>query len=325
MARPLPPKTLFGGWLTRYQHVERLGNQECDGILNGEVIVQEKLDGANLTICRDPETGSVVVCTRNQVVLGPECEKDFQGAAEYAKSNAAINHLLHSEEGRWWILRGEWLVRHSIAYPTDVQRKFYLFDVEQWNVDQDGESMSYLHPDVWQPVARSHGILIAPEVCRVLNPTVEQLGEMATGDSLLAPGVPREGVVIKNYSFVNCFGRTAWGKLVCSDFKAKHRAVFGATRNDTWDERFAALATPEFVLKTIHSIEDALERRLVISDMPRVLETVWRDLVTEEIYNFSKKHRGLVIDFNKAKRATGIAARETALAYFNGQFAEGAA
>ena len=50
--------------ITRYQHVERLGKVEVNGLLDGEVYVQEKLDGANATVAM--VDGSVVLCSRNR-------------------------------------------------------------------------------------------------------------------------------------------------------------------------------------------------------------------------------------------------------------------
>lgn len=320
------PSTLFGGWLPRYVHIERLGSVECDGLLDGEVIVQEKLDGANLTVARDPDTGRVLIASRNTLLYGPDSMEatGFNGAVEYvlARCDGGLGSTLGALflEHPTWILRGEWLTRHAIAYPADALRKLYVFDVEDF---YDGARW-YVHPDTWRPVVERCGFLAVPELWRGVG-TAEQIGAMAVGESLIAPGVQREGVVVKRYDFRNRFGRITFGKVVSADFRAKNVATQGATRNDAWEIRLAALATPAFVLKTIRTIEDSVGRRLEIREMPRVLETVWHDLVTEEVYGLSKKHKGLRLDFGVAKRAVAAAAREAALDYFNGQLGQEAA
>ena len=42
-----------------------------------------------------------------------------------------------------------------------------------------------------------------------------------------------EGLVIKNYSYQNKFGRVIWAKLITNAFKEKHHQVMGAPEMNT--------------------------------------------------------------------------------------------
>ena len=53
-----------------YPKIKRLGVEETEGILNNEVIIQEKIDGANLSVWM--ENVEIYVGSRTRVVGSPE-------------------------------------------------------------------------------------------------------------------------------------------------------------------------------------------------------------------------------------------------------------
>jgi hypothetical protein len=297
--------------LGRYQHVERLGHVDCDGLLAGEVYVQEKLDGANLTVAWDPNQG-IIIASRNMAIsVGGKVRKPFDGACDYVHAHAGITSLLN--EHPTWVLRGEWLKRHSINYTAEAMRKFYVFDVQC-----EGR---YLDPCEYAPVLAQHGVEYIPTLATLTNPTTEELAQHVQGPSMW--GAPqKEGIVIKRSTFTNRWGRTVWAKMVSDDFKLKNKVEFGATRHDELEVQFATLANRHFVLKEIHKLEGELERRVEAKDIARVLETCWRVLIEEEMYGFITKAKrvngGRVVDFVKMRGFVVAAVRETVLAYVNG-------
>src|SRR5467141_657509 len=77
--------------LGKYQHVTRLGDEEVEGILDGDVIVETKIDGANLTVACYKEHNGIIVASRNQIVYKEGMEKKgFQGAVEYVLNHDGI-------------------------------------------------------------------------------------------------------------------------------------------------------------------------------------------------------------------------------------------
>ena len=304
-------KNMYGGWLQRYQHIERLGSSEVDGLLAGDVVVQEKLDGANLTVAWDSDKEGLIVASRNQVVsVCGEPPNGFNGAIEYVNCHPGFKKLF--EILPQWVLRGEWLVRHSINYAPEHMRKFYVFDVQ---VKEGGE---YVAPDVYVPILQQFGVLYIPTLAAFSSPTMEQLGGLVEGGGIYG-ATQKEGLVVKRYDFVNKYGRVTWGKIVCQDFKIHNKAAFRAIRSDEVEVRFAALCKPQFVLKEMLKIRDEVGReKFTVRLMPRVLGQVWHELFKEEMWDFVKQVRQHeTFSFYKARELVTKITREVALGVFN--------
>ena len=316
--------------LTRYQHVERLGNEEVDGLLDGEVVVQTKIDGTNLTVAWYDEPVGLVIASRNNVVYRngervkfpvvdkegnpkldengqPRFETRFDDAVDYVLAHDGIKTMA----SLGFILRGEWLIQHSTVYDKEKYSHFYLFDV-QWRTG------AYVPIDQWSGSADEHGVRYIPVLARYNRPSMEMLVELTKGPDEFG-AKQKEGVVVKRYDFSNKYGRMTWGKLVSADFTEKMHAAMGAINDDPVEIRFVArVVTYEFIMKTIGTIEqDVVARKLTIRDMPQVLGRVWHDAFTEELWDFVKKENVGKMDFRAAQRLAVQKTRDVALAYFN--------
>lgn len=303
--------SLFGGWLGRYQHVERMGKDEVEGLLlHGEVLVQTKLDGANMTVAWDSDRG-LIIASRNKVVsVGGDPPTGFGGAVEWILGSGLPAFC--KEDGR--IVRGEWLVRHSVAYATERYKQFYVFDVE----DRRGE---FFYPDEYRSELDQLRIPYIQDICRLINPSLEDLIPYSQGPDEFG-AQQKEGVVIKQYGFKNQWGNTVWGKIVSADFKEKNKLFFGAGKKTIQQEGpellFVSRAvTPELVMKIIHKIKDA-RGSVDVKNMKEVLERAYYDAFTEELWEFVKNHRIGPMNFKETRRLCDHKAREIALAYFNG-------
>jgi len=112
--------------LTRYTHIERLGNEEVEGLLDGECVIQNKIDGTNLTVAWYDEPIGLVIASRNNVVYRngdfvkfPKKDKDgnpeigldgkpkieirYVDAVDYVRAHGGIQTLA----AMGFILRGE--------------------------------------------------------------------------------------------------------------------------------------------------------------------------------------------------------------------------
>jgi len=317
-------------FLTRFQHVERLGNEEVEGLLDGDVIVETKVDGACLTVAHYEQHG-IVIASRNNVVYkdgdyvkfpklnedgtpqldeqgNPKFETRFEDAVEHILHRDGILTLIYSG----WILRGEWMLKHSVLYRADVYQNLLIFDVE----DHQG---NYIHPDSWMPKCDELNVKYIPVLARLSKPTVDQLVELTKGpDEFGAP--QKEGIVVKRYvDWANKYGQATWGKIISKDFEEKNRLTFGARADDPSELRFVAgTITESFILKTIDTIADKNGRKLTVRDMPEVLGRVWHDAFTEELWNFVKEESVSKFDFKVARRLAEKKTRDVALAFFNG-------
>ena len=305
------PTMLFGDWLPRYMHIERLGHADVEGLLDGEVIVQEKLDGANATVAIEPETGRLVIASRNSAVsVAGDPPTGFRGLVEYVLGHHGLQTL-----AAVYIVRGEWLVPHSVKdYATDNYKHFYVFDCQRYDTGE------YVHPDEWMEAAEvEFGCWCVPTIARLLNPTATQIAELSVGPSAL--GAPkREGVIAKRYGFVNRFGRVTWGKVVGEDFQQRHKLSMGANRWDAPELRFVAdVVTDGAVLKVIGKVSDLHGEPADVRAMSEILGRLWHEVSREELLDWCDKHKKVdCISLRLLKNLVYQRGREVALAYFNG-------
>lgn len=68
---------------TKYQHVERLGTTETDGILDGDVLVFPKIDGTNCSVWLGDD-GDVHCSNRNKEIID---NSDGVGFYDYVQKN----------------------------------------------------------------------------------------------------------------------------------------------------------------------------------------------------------------------------------------------
>ena len=309
------PTMLFGDWLPRYMHIERLGHADVEGLLDGEVIVQEKLDGANATVAIEPETGRLVIASRNSAVsVAGDPATGFRGLVEYVLWNDPLRVLAAA-----YIVRGEWLVPHSVKdYALDTYKLFYVFDCQRY------DTLEYVHPDEWRESAEALGCFCVPTIARLLNPTATQIAELSSGPSAL--GAPkREGVIAKRYGFVNRFGRVTWGKVVGEDFQQRHKLSMGASRWDAPELRFVAdVVTDGAVLKVVGKVSDLHGEPADVRAMEEVLGRLWHECAYEELIDWWIEKKVDILSLRQLKKAVYQRGRETALAFFNGVVGRGA-
>lgn len=270
----------------KYEKIHRLGKDEVDGILEGKCHIMEKIDGANLQIWKDGG-GAIHVGSRNNDVTG----KDFNGATAYVLGHEGITRLLEDNPG--YHLYGEWLVKHTIDYRPTAYKKFYLFDILS-----DG---NYLSIDKVVDIAEKYGISYAPYHGIMENPTVEKIKELVGKTEF---GDRGEGVVIKNMEYKNPFGDITYAKIVCETFKEDNGVVFGGNNksSDCYWEMYVVnkYITVARIEKIMNKLQPLIDKKLDMEHIPRVMETVYHDMLTEEVWEIAKKVKSL--NFDNLKR-----------------------
>ena len=299
--------------IPKYQHVSRLTNSETEGLLEGDVVVQTKIDGANLTVAWTEEKGHIIASRNNVISLNNEPMEGFRGAIQYCLGHIGLMVL-----SKDYILRGEWLVRHSMNYPKEYMQHFYVFDVQRYDKDH-----SYVHPDEYIPLLEKYGIKYIPVLAQLTNPSMEELAKLAEGPDEFG-AEQKEGIVIKNYNWINKYGRIQWGKIVNETFQIKNKLAFKPRKTDDDSIKFASeTVSKELVLKVIAKIKsEDPNNDITIKKMPHIMGLVWHDVFTEELWDFVKKNKVKEFSFFQAKKLVDTATREIALAYFNGILTE---
>lgn len=283
----------------KYPHLERYGNEEVDGIEQGISYVFPKLDGTNAQVWMN-ESGQVCAGSRNRALT-----LDNDNAGFY-------NHIVKDERIEDFLLGfpdlniyGEWLVPHSLkTYREDAWHKFYIFDLynRHYGYWYDYDRMADLL-DVY-------GLNYLPTISIIRNGNREHYEKCLTENKFLIQdgmGVG-EGIVIKNYNWTNKFGNITWAKIVTNEFKEIHHREMGAPiiGGQTIEEKMVdELVTQHFVDKVVAKIRlGNLDSVFAKSDIPRLLQTVFYDLVNEETWNFLKKNKNPRIDFAFLNRLT---------------------
>ncbi len=123
-----------------------------------------------------------------------------------------------------------------------------------------------------------------------------------------------EGVVIKNYEYKNKYGRQTWAKIVTSEFKEKHTKTMGASImngkkmvEEEIADKFATKALCEKVYAKIDNDSGFNSRQI-----PRLLNTVFYDVVKEDSWNFIKEHKNPTINFKTLQHFVFIKVKEKA-------------
>jgi len=276
------------GLFRSYPKIMALHKEEVEGILDTPVTVQEKIDGANVSIwLRDD--GSIAYGSRSRE-LG---EDDFNGFGTYVKEHEQqlksffkVNPTVR--------LYGEWLVKHTITYPDEAYKKMYLYDIF------DDETETYWNQETVAGMAAINGFEYPQIFFKDQIVTLEQLVEVV-GKSFIADR--GEGVVIKNPTYKNKWGNHVYAKKVHEKFKESNAIVFGGNNKTSevyWEmyvvNKYATLGR---LNKIMQKIQPEVEHKLSYQDIPRVTATAYYDLLTEEIWEIASKV--VALDFKKLK------------------------
>ena len=299
----------------KYMHLERYGNEEVDGIEQGTTYVFPKLDGTNAQLWVDPE-GNLKAGSRNR-----KLELDNDNAGFY---NAMIkdDKILSLFEGFPELrLYGEWLVPHSLkTYRDDAWRKFYIFDV------YDVETGEIYHYDRYKEILDAYELDYLAPIAIVKNGTREHYEKCLDKNVFLIKdgmGVG-EGIVIKNYEWQNKFGNTVWAKMITNNFKELNHKEMGAPviGGETLEEKIVAEYVDEHLINKTEAkiINEKATNEMFLDkrDIPRLLQTVFYDLINEELWNIIKKHKNPKIDFAYLQRLTITKVKQERKDIFNG-------
>jgi len=285
----------------KYQHVERLGTTETDGIEMGMCFVFPKLDGTSSSLWW--EDGCLCAGSRKRQL---SIESDNAGFYAWALENSKFTDFF--KKYPHLRLFGEFLVPHSLkTYVDYAWRNFYVFDVMD---DPSGEYVPY---EEYAELFDEFDIEYIPPITKIKNPTQERLATFLEQNTFLikdGQGVG-EGIVIKNYDFVNRYGRVTWAKITTNEFKAKHTKAMGVGEKKE-------KTGPEELIVEDYVTSDLVEKeyaKIAIDgwsskQIPQLLNTVFYCLIKEESWNFVKKLKNPTIDFKRLQSLTFAKVKE---------------
>lgn len=276
-----------------YQHIEKLGNDECYGIEIGECYVFPKIDGTCGSIWKSDE-GEIMCGSRHREL---SLEKDNAGFYKNTIENKKIK--LFFDEYPNMMLYGEWLVPHTLkTYKETAWRNFYIFDV----TDENG---NYLHYNQYKLMLEKYDIEYIPCIAIITDGSKEQFINCLEYNNYLISdnaGIG-EGIIIKNYSFKNNYGRTIWAKIVTSEFKEKHVKTMGAPEiigELTIERRIINdYLSKEYIQKEYSKISiEGWNSKMI----PKLLGIIWYEFIKEYSWEIIKKYNNPTIDYKKLNK-----------------------
>lgn len=194
-----------------YGKVYAAGHRDIASLYDGEIVVQEKVDGSQFNFMVDSVTGQLMIASKGKDMT-EHVESMFIKAAETVEK---FKDALHPG----WIYRCEFLNKpkhNTLVYERVPADYIILFDVET------GPGY-YLDMDELLLEGTRLGLECVPVFYRG---SLEVLG----GVQGLLPFLERtsvlggeiEGIVIKNYAHFTSGGHALKGKLVREEFKERH-------------------------------------------------------------------------------------------------------
>ncbi|KKN82290.1 hypothetical protein LCGC14_0311030 [marine sediment metagenome] len=197
-----------------YPSVYALGHSALVGLLEGDVVVQEKIDGSQFSF--GIIDGELKVRSKGKLMEIDAPEKMFAGAVKTVKNIAS--DLIPD-----WTYRAEVLSKpkhNALKYDRVPEGNLILFDI---NIGLE----KYKRPSGLAKEAHRLGLEFVPTFYSDdgVSITIDVITEFLLEDSCLG-GTKIEGIVIKNYSRFGKDKKVLMGKYVSEAFKEVHRTAW---------------------------------------------------------------------------------------------------
>ncbi len=191
-----------------YSKVYAIGHHAIQGLLETDVLVEEKIDGSQFSFAN--LDGELVCRSHTKDIIIDAPEKMFNKAITVCQE---LFPMLHPG----WIYRAEYLSKpkhNVITYDRVPEKNLVIYDI-------DTGLESYLDWASKNVEAKRLGLEVVPIFFQGRISSMDQLRSLLDTDSFLG-GTKIEGVVVKRYGLFTVDGKTAMGKYVSEVFKEKH-------------------------------------------------------------------------------------------------------
>lgn len=255
-----------------YPKVFAIGHPQLDGIFDGPVLIEEKIDGSQIGF--GVIDGQIRVRSRGREFPIDAPESMFKSACQTVQRLAGEGKL---KDG--WVYRGEVLCKpkhNTLAYDRAPVGNIILFDVEI-------DAHRYLPVEEKWAVAHELGLEVVPQhgVALLTDPTV--LVELTDGMSCLG-GCKPEGVVVKRYDRFTRDGHVMMGKYVREDFKESHKVEWrkgNPTQGDVLALLIQSYATEARWQKAVQHLAEAGQLQHAPQDIGALIKAVKADVREE--------------------------------------------
>lgn len=257
-----------------YGKILTLGSRGTESALDGEVIVQEKVDGSQFGFGLDKD-GKPVFRSRGQHIHVEQVKHMFSPIVQH------LYDKLTPMEGKDIYWYGEFLSRpkhNALTYGRTPTGFLVLFDGYV-----DGHWMNRHELEIW---ADAFKIDLVPEL---FNGTLSYslIPELMNRESFLGKEVI-EGIVIKNYNQMVINEnkiQPMFCKCVRSDFKEKNDKAQREFKGWDLNTFLMSFKTEARWLKAVQHLKEAGQLENAPKDIGALIQEIQKDLVTEEKEN----------------------------------------
>lgn len=196
-----------------YPSIYNLGHNAVRHIFEGDVLIEEKIDGSSFSF--GVLEGELVCASKRRQLILDAPDKLFTKAVETAQKLAP---LLRPD----WLYRGEYLQKpkhNALAYARVPTQHVMIYDIVA------GYEENFLPYEQKVEEALRLGLECVPVVYQGPISSADQIREMLQRESALG-GAKIEGVVVKNYAQMGPEKKALMAKFVSEEFKEKHAAAW---------------------------------------------------------------------------------------------------
>lgn len=260
----------------QYPSIYNLGHKYLSELLLDPVLVEEKLDGSQISF-------GIFIGTDSQPYLrvrskGAELnilapDNMFKLGVEFIQS---IQHKLMLG----WTYRGEYLRKpkhNALAYERTPVNNIAIFDINY------GEE-AYLPYDEKRREAERIGLEVVPQLHYGMVEDLQHFRTLLDTTSYLG-GQKIEGVVVKNYNRYGMDKKVLLGKFVSEGYKEVHKSEWktsNPTKQDVIELLVRELKTPARWNKAIQHMRDAGTLQDAPQDIGLLMKEVPLDIQKEE-------------------------------------------
>lgn len=278
-----------------YPKIFNLGHAQIRDLLDGHVIVEEKVDGSQFSF---GIFNGVLKCkSKNQEIIIDAPEKMFNLAIESVKS---IQHLL--KDG--YTYRAEYLKNpkhNALAYDRIPNKHLIIFDVSP-------SQEVYLSREEKEIEATRLGLEVVPVIFMGKVKDAHQIFSMIDRVSILG-GQKIEGVVIKDYTKFGADKKVLLGKHVSEAFKEVHKHDWVKTnpsKNDLLVVLCEEYRSKARWNKAIQHLKEAGKLENSPKDISSLIGEVQKDIADECEQEIKEKLYKWAVPHIKRKSVAGL-------------------
>jgi len=276
-----------------YPKIYALGHRYLKDLLLDEVIVEEKVDGSQISF--GIFGGELKIRSRSKEMVIDAPEKMFNAGVDAIKS---ISDKLHDG----WTYRGEYLSKpkhNALAYNRIPDNHIIIFDINT------GEEC-YVSYEEKKKEAESIGFEVVPLLYKGKLQDAELFNQLLDTDSILG-GQKVEGVVIKNYNRFGLDGKALMGKYVSEKYKEVHSKEWGKSNpsgRDIITRIIMKLKTEARWDKAIQHIKERGE----LTDSPKDIGALIKEVQSDTIEECNDIIIGMLLSYALPSVRRGITA-----------------